>query len=649
MPARFPSGASARTSVRTSVAPVIGLLLLLACSKSDDQANQRPVPPLMTGWGNASVLGGGGVLTYDLTVEPADLDRLPGTATALKEEFVPADLTVSGRSVGSVGLRFTGVDGAQHVCFENGVANCPKASLKIKADFVDPSKNFESLKRLNFHSLLGDPSQLRERLAVEIFRRMGIAAPRVAHAFITINGQAKGLFATAEEPDELFAQSHWPETPVGNLYKEAWPIEIDPDHYTAHLLTNLAAPDNAQMAMFANALFAATPATLAGALDRFAPVDQLLAYLAVDRTINNFDGVTSFYCDMLGKDCTNRNFFWYQRRSDNRFVLVPSELGDTLFVTTSFDQVPPWDQIPADCGRRNLVEGTAIAPPGCDLIFQALAGAGRPAYDKALDKLRGVWNVAALQGLLDQWASEIEPAVALDPFGPGRIAWRAAVTHLKSVVAALGERLEATRAAVLVPPFGLTAPGTTGFEEASRLGFHLGATSQISGHSGGVFDLSEQGALTGGRDALLSFELINDSEAGRPISGPYINARLPLAAGPVALPGLRRIHFRMAADSIRNVRLEIDSPAYGPGDDDKVRYGHEFIVSKQNAEVSISVNQLARAEAMGSGPTLSDVLGAVSGLLIVPAPRGRDEDGLLPQGKSDLGFIRIDDITIEAD
>ena len=95
----------------------------------------------MTDWGKASVLGGGGVLTYAFTVDPADLDLLVDTAT--QERYVPAELTVSGEPVGTVGLRYKGDAGTLNPCFENGVQVCPKVSFKAKFDHVDPARKFD--------------------------------------------------------------------------------------------------------------------------------------------------------------------------------------------------------------------------------------------------------------------------------------------------------------------------------------------------------------------------------------------------------------------------------------------------------------------------------------------------------------------------
>ena len=104
--------------------------------------------------------------------------------------------------------------------------------------------------------------------------------------------------------------------------------------------------------------------------------------------------------------------------------------------------------------------------------------------------------------------------------------------------------------------------------------------------------------------------------------------------------------MKAAADSIRTVHVEVDSPAYGKSDFVN-RYGWDFTVGQNAAQISLDVAQLALPPDAKAGPALADVLAAVSGLIIVPQPRGRNDQGLLPAGRSDPGFVRFDDIVIE--
>ncbi|HEY0710049.1 MAG TPA: CotH kinase family protein, partial [Polyangia bacterium] len=556
------------------------------CGGGGDGGPGSELPPLMEGWGSATPLGGTGILTYGFTVAQADLDRL--NATALQEIYVPADLTVSGKPVGRVGLRYKGSDGTLGACFDQGVRICPKLSFKVKFDFEDPGRRFEGLKRLNLHSMLGDSSQMHERLAYELYQRMGIAAPRATHAFVTINGAAQGVFGTVEDLDGRFTKDRWKDAGDGNLYKEAWPLEVDPAEYTPFLATNEQTPDNRMMAMFASGLYAAKGPGLGAVVNRFADTEQLLRYLAVDTAINNYDGVTAFYCDTAGKECSNHNFYWYQHQSSNRFLLVPWDLTDTFWVSTPFDDVPAWNVLPADCGARSLVEGGAVARPGCDLVFQGIASAGRPAYDQALDRMLQIFDVPALTTLLDGWAAEIAPAVARDPLGPGAVAWRSALSQLKLHLVALRERLQAIRANQVIDRFGL-AEDRTDFEDAGRFAFFRSVTAEANPRSGRVVNLDERGPLAGTRDVRFDFEFANETVTGSDPSSaaPWAVLRLPLAKPVTDLSGATQVRLLVAADNVRSVRIEIDSPAYGIDPEDGARYGKDVLIGKQATEVVI--------------------------------------------------------------
>ena len=631
-------------------AVALACVALSACGGKKLEGTSFTVPPLMEGWGKvADPLGGGGLLTYNFTLEQAELDKM--FATALQELWVRADLTVSGMPVGPVGLRFKGSDGTLKVCFANGVQICPKASMKVKFDYVDPNKRFFGLKTMNFHSMMGDVSQLRERLACEMFNRAGINTSRSAHSFLVVNGQPKGLFSTVETLDGRFTKDRWKDVGDGNLYKEVWPIEIDPDNYTIGLETNTKAPNNQRIAMFAQALFAAkTPADLAATLNTFTEVEQLLRYTAVDRAINNYDGFTAFYCNNQGLQCTNHNYLWYQKPPDNRFLLVPWDLNDTFTVRTTFEKVPNWDVIlpPAECTNRFIEDVVPVKPPGCDLVFQGLVAVGRPAYNKALDQLLGLWDTATLQALIDQWAAEVAPGVANDPVGPGVVAWKASVETLKETVAALRDRLQATRSGTPVEAFGL-AVGPNGFDDASSLAFQLGITTETNPNSGGFVQLASSGALTGSKDVRFQFEFLNEPSGAPGVAAPFGQLLVQMAGGkPAALGGLRQVRVKIAADTIRTVRIEIDSPKYGKQDIIN-RYGWDVPVGRTPADIPLDVGRLALPAEATTAPVLADVLGAVSGFVIAPQPRGRNDQGLLPAGKSDPGFVRFDDFTIESD
>jgi spore coat protein H len=640
------AGANAVQSLAAALAAALAVLVGPACGgpgpTGEGPGDPRPPAP-MVGWGGASVFGGGGVLSYDFALDPTALTQL--IATAVAERYVPAALSVSGDPVGMVGLRFKGSDGTLTPCFENGQQICAKASFKVRFDFIDPSRRFISLTRLNFHSMIDDPSLMHERLNAKLFAEMGIVAPRVSHGEVTINGENKGVFAVVEEVDQVFAQDRWRPGGNGNLYKEAWPNDVDPDAYSDALETNQAQPNHSAMVAFAQGLKTAGPLELPGVLNHFADVDYLVRYLAVDRAIGNYDGFTTFYCDDQGHGCSNHNYYWYQAEDQARFWLIPWDLGDSLALQTPMDPLPDWDQPPADCAIRYRIEGAVFMPAACDPVFAAIRGAGRGSYLAALDRLLGVWDMPALYRQIEAWSAEIADAVARDTTLPGPVPWRASVRALKRDLLALRERIENSRDGNLPAPFGLTAPGLTDFEETTPLGFLLTSSSETNGKSGAVHDLNRRGPLAGGADARLDFELRNEgNDATTGDNSPWAFMTLPLS-GPTDLQGLRRIRLRLVADNIRTVRLEIASPEYGDAEE---RYGWQLLASNTPEEYVVNVSALALGDGSQQGPVpIAKILSAISALVVTPDARGRSAAGLLPAGQSDVGFVQIDDIRFE--
>ena len=169
----------------------------------------------------------GVIRTYDLTVADDDWTWL--NEHPLDEEYVPGRLTFEGREYDDVGVRYKGFYGQLRFCFDAaGNQTCDKIALKLKFSEYDRRGRFYGLKRLNFHSMHEDDSQLREALAYRLYREAGVAAPRTAFAWVTVNGEPHGLFLVVENIDDRFVATHFRDGGNGKLYKEVWP-----EHETA--------------------------------------------------------------------------------------------------------------------------------------------------------------------------------------------------------------------------------------------------------------------------------------------------------------------------------------------------------------------------------------------------------------------------------
>ncbi len=285
------------------------------------------------------------VRSYDLTLAAQDWSWL--NDNALLEQYVPASLLFDGASFDDVGLRYKGNFGALRFCHDQqGNRICDKLSFKLKFNHYDSRGRFFGLKRLNFHSMNGDPNKLHDALGYGLFREAGIVAPRTAFAELSVNGEPQGLFVIVEEIDDRLVAANFSDGGEGNLYKEIWPEHEQADPYLLALDQTIPAADQPDVTLFrrfAGDLRAAgSDATnvdqaVLEVLQKWTEFDDLICYLAVDRFIDHWDGIVAWYCVEIGRTdgqvrpgpCFNHNYFWCQdAQSDRLSLLIEDAIRD---------------------------------------------------------------------------------------------------------------------------------------------------------------------------------------------------------------------------------------------------------------------------------------------------------------------------------
>ncbi|MFT7474437.1 MAG: spore coat protein CotH, partial [Verrucomicrobiales bacterium] len=310
-------------------------IVLAACSSADD-AQALPdssAPPSLVETTTEAVSGGlsaaeylfdqNELRTFELIVSEDDLATLDADPAA--EEYVDGTLLFEGQELSGVGVRYKGSVGAFVGCLDgpnlfepSGAKTCPKLSMKVKITHTDPDLEFFGQRRLQFHAMNLDPTQMRERLGYWLFAEMGVPTPRAVHARLLINGEFVGVFALVEQIDGRFTRANFDDG-TGNLYKEVWPTssaagledEATPiSAYRDSLRTNEDEDPSFEIIDgFARAIIDALPDERGSVLAEYMDVEALLAYTAVDRTIRHDDGPFHFYCD---ERCSAHNFFLYE-------------------------------------------------------------------------------------------------------------------------------------------------------------------------------------------------------------------------------------------------------------------------------------------------------------------------------------------------
>src|SRR5262245_56436832 len=135
----------------------------------------------------------------DTVVQDVRLDLNAGDWQALRANFrddtyYPADFRWKDQVVRGIGIRSRGF----------GTRNPIKPSPRVDFNRSSPDQEFLGVKSVVLKNNVSDPSNMHERLSMLLFRRMGIPAPRVAHARLFVNGEYYGIYDLVEPVDKAF-------------------------------------------------------------------------------------------------------------------------------------------------------------------------------------------------------------------------------------------------------------------------------------------------------------------------------------------------------------------------------------------------------------------------------------------------------------
>ncbi len=147
------------------------------------------------------------VSEIDFTLPPASLQKLEEEPKT--DEYQHAEITakVAGvtHTLADVGFRLKGGHGSFREL-------SGKAAFKVKfAEFVKKQKLL-GLKKLTLNNMVQDPSMTHETLTYELFRAMGLPAPRTGYASVRINGTLYGTYLNVETYDDTMLPRYFATT-----------------------------------------------------------------------------------------------------------------------------------------------------------------------------------------------------------------------------------------------------------------------------------------------------------------------------------------------------------------------------------------------------------------------------------------------------
>jgi spore coat protein H len=374
---------------------------------------------------------------FDIEVAASDWAWLNANQTL--EQYVPAAVVFEGERFENAAIRYKGGYGTLGACIDDdGNLTCRKLSLKISFNEYDSAGRFHGVRKLILHGCARDPTCLRERLSYRLFRDAGVPTCRVVHATASVNKQDQGLFALVEYIDKEFLEDNF-EDPEGNLYKERWPTSLDPGYYLEGLRTNEADADASRMTAFAGVVASTDDASFAADVAPFIDLEAMDRYNAVDRVINDWDGIWKFYC--VQDACFNHNFYIYDHPASGRLVVIPWDL-DFTFTKPDPDMGRSFrDDGPQACEieeitMKELDDLRGTLAPQCDPLMRGLLRHDESAFRDALREILEGPETSrdALLSRLNRYRASIREAVAADPAQLPIEKWDEQVARLRQII-----------------------------------------------------------------------------------------------------------------------------------------------------------------------------------------------------------------------
>ena len=360
---------------------------------------------------------------------PAGLEAMvEAYVTSGKADYVDAGFTFEKtEKVDSVGLRLRAPTVAGTGERET------KFPLKVNFNYFG-GERFHALDKLYLSNNKSDPTLMREQLASRILEGMGVLASRTGYAWVKVNGDVQGLFATVEEVDKRFLRARLgsdAHADDGNLYKcevpgcdLTWKGDKKSDYLDTTCLeedgcglvqkTNeddVSQNDYADLITFLDVLNNGKDATFEADFGAIFDVDSFLRYLAVAVAIGDFDG----YLGSID------NFYLYHRPDTGKWVYIPWEHRKAFGIK--------------GCALATHPTGTGVAAPECTtekrpLVERVLAvEAWRTKYvayvkQVAEDYMNVCWVTAGIEELDaligDKVAADPKSLVTVDAYEVGK-------------------------------------------------------------------------------------------------------------------------------------------------------------------------------------------------------------------------------------
>lgn len=325
-------------------------------------------------------------------------------ATADQNTYYRADLKWNDITVRNVGIRSRG----------SGTRNGIKPGLKVDINRYISNQEFLGLKAFVLDNTYTDASVVRESVTMKMFERLGVPAPREAHARLYVNNEYAGIYTIVEAIDRTFVSRVFgaAEADVesgGYLYEykytfpydlsylgpelEAYAPLFEPQTRDTDSMTALYEPIEEMI----RTINESADEDFAAAVGKYLDLPLLMKHLAVETFMVDWDGLTGNW--------GLNNFYLYRFHDTGRSQFIPWDKDETfqfadMNITFRFD--------------TNVLVRRAMQVPELRAVYlDAIRQCALYAAETSGDDTRG-W----LEREIDRQAAQVAAAVAEDPLFP---------------------------------------------------------------------------------------------------------------------------------------------------------------------------------------------------------------------------------------
>ncbi len=383
----------------------LGVLLFLAATTIVGHA--QTVRPLLLGIGQGgqAPLTGADAFFDDSVLHEIRLDINSRDWQSLKDHYLentyyPCDFKWKDQTIRGIGIRSRGTGSRSGV----------KPGLRVDFDRYTGGQTLFGLKSFILRNNTQDASNMRERISMQLFGKLGVPASREAHTKLYVNNVFVGVYTIVESVDKNFLKRHFAED-GGWLYKYDYPGYAyyfedrgsDPALYVPTPFKPETREDDPRpevVVQMVQTINQSSDAVFRTAVAEFVDLQKFIRHIAVEQFLADYD-------DFLG-DFGMNNFYIYRFQNNKVFQLIAWDKSYALFSPTA----SIWHNIRDVPGSQmNRLMTRALASRDLyDLFLDTLLECARLANEPGTTDTRG-WLLREI----DRENMQIRDAVLLDP------------------------------------------------------------------------------------------------------------------------------------------------------------------------------------------------------------------------------------------